>query len=520
MRSISRSAYEPLKPLGPEPAASIEQVGVVSRSELVSSLVGLAAPYSVLYVDLDRFHQVNARWGQGVGDRVLEVVLRRLRHGLPPNSLITRATGDAFAVFVPEVVGKAATLLAERLLDSIARPLAIDGFEVMARASAGVASWNGETQQNDLLEEAFLACRRAKEDGRRGVVVSAAEMGISAVGSMHLEDELRRAIDEEELRLYYQPEICLHTGRVTGVEALVRWQHPTRGLLSPDSFLGVAESSGLILAIGEWVLAEAIVQAERWRTLSDEPVRVWVNLAASQLASIGRVMQLITSQLELGFDPRCLGLEVTESSLLSNLDAAVQTLTKLKHRGIEIALDDFGTGYSSLAYLRRLPVSTVKIDRSFVSGLNGSLADSMIVEAVVELSHALGLRVVAEGVEDRGQAEALLDAGVDLAQGYYFSRPVPAEEIAVGAQKRWFGAHMPDRISPHGVALAHGRRAQVLFGVLDVLNTPTVVTTATATSDGPAPVVLAANQAALAELRVDAATLVGRGVDRLADFDG
>ena len=446
-----------------------------------------ACSVGVVHVDLDRFHQVNTQWGHLVGDEVLGQLGPRLAACLPAGSVVCSTDGDAFVAAVPDADWRLTLSLAERMLQAVGEPIPVDGDVLVVRASAGIA-WKGEHDAPiDLLEQAYLACRRAKATAPGTVVGYEYSLGEQAVRRQRIEAGLRRAIVEDELRLFVQPEIDLRDGRVIGVEALVRWQHPTDGLLAPAAFLPDAEAAGLMVELGEWVLDAAIDLAERWRSLrAGEPMRVWVNLAAQQLTDGDVVRSRVQAALDAGrITSRCIGFEVTESSLLEDLPAATGALMSLRELGIEIALDDFGTGYSSLSYLRRLPVTAVKIDRSFVQGVGDSLTDEAIIEAVVDLSHALGLRVIAEGIEDVKQATALVRMGTDHAQGYHFGRPVPPEQLEPQLGLPWCGAEPPASDPDPGVHRADelpgfgSPRARLLMAALDSTHDSVIVTAAT-----------------------------------------
>jgi len=485
------TADTPTPPMGsyvarPEAMRVLDEVQASSRS------VG------VVHVDLDRFHQVNTQWGHSVGDLVLALLGPRLTACLPAGSVVCSTDGDAFVAVVPTADWWLTMSLAERMLQAVGEPIDMDGGDVVVvRASAGIA-WKAEHDAPiDLLEHAYLACRRAKATAPGTVVGYEYSLGEQAVRRQRIEVGLRRAIAHDELRLFVQPEIDLRDGRVVGVEALVRWQHPSDGLLAPAAFLPDAEAAGLMVELGEWVLDAAIDLAERWRShRAGEPMRVWVNLAAQQLIDGDGVRLRVQAALEAGrITPRCIGFEVTESSLLEDLPAATGALMSLRQLGLEIALDDFGTGYSSLSYLRRLPVTAVKIDRSFVQGLGDSLTDEAIIEAVIDLSHALGLRVIAEGIEDVQQATALVRMGTDHAQGYYFGRPVLPEELESRLSLPWCGAEPPATEPDPGVHRADelpgfgSPRARLLMAALDSTHDSVIVTAASGGDDVSPPIV-------------------------------
>ncbi len=475
----------------------------------------------VVYLDLDRFHQVNARWGQRVGDRLLEALGDRLAGQLPPDALLAAIEGDAFLVVLPDADFTRTKALAQSLLESVRKSVMIDAFTVSVGASAGFAFDRSVDHAVDLVEQSFLACRRAKATVPGTAVGYEVAIGVDHVRKQRMEDGLLRAIGEHELRLYVQPTVDLRDGRVMGVEALIRWQHPLDGLLMPGEFLPVAEAAGLMVAIGDWVLDEAIALAMRWRS-SGRPMRVWVNLAAQQLADGDRLCARVRAALaEQRIDPADLGFEVTESSLLEDLPSAVGVLTSLRQLGVEIALDDFGTGYSSLSYLRQLPVTAVKIDRSFVGGIGGSLADEAIVEAVIDLAHALGLRVVAEGIEEIAQADALISMGADEAQGFLFGRPGPPEMHEQNIRRAWCGTAAPRAstglvVDPRAAELPGfgSPRARLLLAALDTAHDSILVTAAAGIGAGGPPIVYV-NAAFEAETGYRSSDVVGRTADVL-----
>ena len=477
----------------------------------------------VVHIDLDRFHQINRRWGQQLGDLVLGSVSDALGMALPARSLLAPIEGDTFVAMVPSADASAARDAAEALLAAVRQPLVVGGVALTIEASAGYAQHMPGDAANDLLEQAFLACRRAKATRRGSVFGYEVSPSLDAVERLCSDDALRAAVAHDELRLHTQPIVDLRDGRVIGVEALVRWQHPIEGLLAPAEFLPAADSAGLTIAIGDWVLAEAIRLVGHWRAARGcGPLRIWVNLAAQQLADGDHLFQQVSDAMHAGLiSAHDIGFEVTESSLLVDMPSAVGTLSALRGLGVEIALDDFGTGYSSLTYLQQLPVTAVKIDRSFVAGIGGSLADEAIIEAVIDLAHALGLRVVAEGIEDSAQAEALIRMGADEAQGFHFSYPSDAAQVATILDLPWCGVTPPaaavdrpldrraDELPGFGSA-----RARLLLRALDTVHDSIIVTSAAPSSTGIPPIVYV-NPAFEAETGFAAADIVGQTIETL-----
>jgi diguanylate cyclase (GGDEF)-like protein len=388
---------------------------------------------AVLFVDLDRFKLINDTAGHHLGDQVLIQVARRLADALRPADTVARFGGDEFTVLCQQVADTAgATAIADRLAAAVAMPVALGDTEIMLAASIGICMTEPGRDRDaaTLLRDADAAMYQAKARGRDRYEIFDETLRATALARLETEGSLRRAIDGDELCLHYQPEIVLESGALFGVEALMRWQHPTRGLVAPGDFIPIAEETGLIVAMGEWALRTACAQAVAWPE-GDVP-RVAVNLSARQLAQPELASVVADVLAETGLPGRRLMVEVTESTLLVDGELARETLLDLKRLGVTVALDDFGTGYSSLSFLRRFPVDIVKIDGSFVAGLGRDQEDTAIVRAIVSMAASLGLLAVAEGVERPEQAEALRVLGCDVAQGFHFARPAPADQL-VGA---------------------------------------------------------------------------------------
>jgi diguanylate cyclase (GGDEF)-like protein/PAS domain S-box-containing protein len=388
---------------------------------------------AVLFLDLDRFKVINDSLGHEPGDRLLAAVARRLEGALRPEDTVARFGGDEFTVLCEDMGADLEPVgIAERISRALATPFTLDDREVFLSASIGIAVAPTEQARADvLLRDADAAMYRAKERGRARVEVFDEATRARAMERMETEHDLHRAIDRGELCLMYQPIIDLLTGRVIGVEALIRWQHPQRGLVEPGGFIPLAEETGLIVPIGEWAVAEACRQVATWRShgVLPDSFSVAVNLSAGQLAQ-PRLRQVLDAALfESSLDPASVWLEITESALLVDADAAIATLRGFKERGLRMSIDDFGTGYSSLSYLKRLPIDALKVDRSFVSGLVSDTEDHAIAEAVVALAHTLGLRAVAEGVETIEQLAEVRRIGCDGAQGFLFSRAVSPDAV-------------------------------------------------------------------------------------------
>jgi diguanylate cyclase len=382
---------------------------------------------AVLFLDLDRFKVINDSLGHTAGDKLIVAVAERLRHSLRRHETVARFGGDEFAILCEDISDEQdAIAVGERVLRSFATPFHLAHGDTMSAASLGIAlSADPDQDVEELIRDADAAMYRAKESGGGRLMLFDEVTRQRALTRLHTERALRAAIERGEFRVYFQPEVSVETGNIVGLEALVRWEHPDDGLVGPDRFIALAEETGLIVPIGTWVLNESCRLAQKWQAerAADEPLVVRVNVSARQLAH-DNLIDLVAAALErTGMDPSQLCLEVTESVLVEDPESSVKTLTALKELGVKIAVDDFGTGYSSLEYLRTFPVDCVKIDRSFVRGIPHSSEDVAIVNAVVELGHALGLSVTAEGVETDEQLGNLQTTGCDTAQGFLFSRP-------------------------------------------------------------------------------------------------
>ena len=387
---------------------------------------------AALLLDLDDFKHINDSLGHHTGDRLLVAVAERLKGCLRPGDTAARTGGDEFAVLLNEVEGLGeAERVAERVLESLGAPFSLKGYQPVVSASVGVVLRSeAHGRSEDLLQSAYLAMHEAKSGGKAGHAVFDPEIERRAVERLELEHDLRKALERDEFVVYYQPVVVLETGQIVGMEALVRWKHPRRGTVSPAEFIPVAEENGLIVQIGDTVLRKTCRQIREWQRRYPDgyPLVAGVNLSPRQLQH-PRLVQEVTAILEqTGLAPGSLTLEITESLLISEFEQHVAVLETLKDAGIGFAIDDFGTGYSSLAYLRTLPAGLLKIDRSFVNRLGDQAEDEILLSGVVNIAHGLGLGVTAEGVETPEQAARLKALGCDLAQGYYFSRPLPAAE--------------------------------------------------------------------------------------------
>jgi diguanylate cyclase (GGDEF)-like protein/PAS domain S-box-containing protein len=392
---------------------------------------------AVLFTDLDNFKVINDSLGHEVGDQLLVAVAERIKHCLRPEDTAARLGGDEFTILIEAVDSMTdAVRVAERIAEILQPPFALDQHEVFSTTSIGIAlSSPLQKQPADLLRHADLAMYRAKHKGKARYEVFEPGMGTDALERLRLENELRRALERGEFKVYYQPVVALEGGRIVGAEALVRWEHPIRGLLLPEEFLSVAEETGLIARIGEKVLREACHQVRAWqvRYPSEPPLMVSVNLSPKQLFRPELIAEVLA---ETEIYPGSLHLEITESTMMSNgVHSANHALRSLKDLSVELAVDDFGMGYSSLSYLKHFPVDFLKIDRSFIAGLgqdaDSASKDAEIVSAMIDLTHALGLKAVAEGVETSEQLTRLRVMKCDRAQGNYFWEPLPSGALAV-----------------------------------------------------------------------------------------
>jgi diguanylate cyclase (GGDEF)-like protein/PAS domain S-box-containing protein len=387
---------------------------------------------AVLFLDFDDFKVINDSLGHHVGDELLTAVAPRLRHALRASDTVAHLGGDEFAILLEDIDGEQdAVEMAQRLATLFTQPFVIAGGEHFFSASIGIALARGGESAMELVRDADAAMYRAKERGRaRYEVFDDATRG-RVVARLRVENDLRRALERDEFSLHYQPVVAMSDRSIVGLEALIRWQHPDRGLVSPVEFIPVAERNGLIEPIGRWVLERACRQAALWHAARPDarPVEIAVNLSAVQLTSAGLLDTVKAALSASGLSAELLCLEITETAMLRDPEASGEVLRRLADLGVRLALDDFGTGYSSLSYLPHLPLDTLKIDRSFVDGLGTQVHDTAIVEAIIAMSRALSLGVVAEGVETECHARELIRLGCERAQGFYFARPMPAAEI-------------------------------------------------------------------------------------------
>jgi diguanylate cyclase (GGDEF)-like protein/PAS domain S-box-containing protein len=394
---------------------------------------------ALIFLDLDHFKRINDSLGHSIGDELLCAVAERLSTVVRKVDTLARLGGDEFIFVMPGINAAAAAEIARRLLEICALPFLVAGHELMMTPSLGIAICPQDGKDLEtLLRNADTAMYKAKEIGRNGFQFYSSEMNTATLERLMLESSLRRALGEGELVLHYQPLVSLKTGRIIGAEALVRWQHPDLGLILPDRFIHVAEDTGLINPLGDWVLFEACRQAMAWQADGLPAITMAVNVAPVQFRQSGFVEAVAGALAASGLEPGLLELELTERTVMHDAEANLGTLSALDRMGVELALDDFGTGYSSLAYLKRFPVGKLKIDRSFIRDLETNADDRAIAATIVSMARGLLRTVLAEGVETTGQLALLRNMGCDLAQGFHFSRAVPPEEFAAMLRDRPF----------------------------------------------------------------------------------
>jgi diguanylate cyclase (GGDEF)-like protein/PAS domain S-box-containing protein len=389
--------------------------------------------YAVLFLDFDRFKVVNDSLGHAEGDELLNQIARRLESSTRTCDLVARLGGDEFVILLSETLAESdAVFIAERIQNNLKNPFDLSGSEIFISASIGIALSNaGQNRAEDMVRDADIAMYRAKAKGKAQYQVFDQAMHKYASRQLQFENEMRQSLEREEFQLYYQPIIILQTKTLVGFEALVRWNHPTRGIIPPFEFIGAAEENGLILPLGSWILQESCWQLRRWQ--DDNPavsrLTVSVNLSSKQFLQLDLAEQIDATLRETGLDPRCLKLEITESHIMENSEMAVTIMNRLRALGVEISLDDFGTGYSSLSYLHRLPVDYLKVDRSFVSRMTDSKENNEIVFTIIKLAQNLKMKVIAEGIETADQLAHLKRLHCKYGQGYFFSKPLEPEAV-------------------------------------------------------------------------------------------
>ena len=387
----------------------------------------------VLLLDLDRFKLINDGFGHGAADNMLKAVSERLCNAVRETDTVARLGGDEFVVVVTDVDSdEHIAVVANKIMRTLAQPLIVEGKEIFVSASIGAAVYPRDGEHGEsLLRNADVAMYRVKEHGRNNYRFYAPEMGQMALDRLDMEGNLRRALERNELTVFYQPLVSLNSGCIVGAEALVRWNHPRIGLIHPGEFIPLAEDTGLVIPLGDQVMRQACRDAKAWQEAGLPPLRISINISARQFRQENLADHVREVLADTGLEAAYLEFELTESMVMHDIDTTLGTLRELKQLGVSLALDDFGTGYSSLSYLKRFPIDTLKIDRSFVNDIPDDEDDSAIAHAVIAMAHSLGLRVVAEGVENKAQLTTLQGYACDDFQGFYFSRPVPAEEFVL-----------------------------------------------------------------------------------------
>jgi diguanylate cyclase (GGDEF)-like protein/PAS domain S-box-containing protein len=399
--------------------------------QVISQAQRRQQPVALMFLDLDNFKVVNDSLGHRVGDTVLVELASRLKGVLREQDTIARLGGDEFILLLPDTDAAGATRLAVKLLEATLAPIQQGGYELVVTPSIGIALYPQDGADLEALSRcADSAMYRAKAGGRNGFSLHTADIQAQSDATLRVGNALRRAQERDQFTLHYQPQVELVSGRIVGVEALLRWNHPALGAIPPDEFISIAESTGLILPIGEWVLRSALQQLAAWIHDGLAPVRMAVNLSSVQFRHT-EFPQLVDAVLQqTGVSAQWLELELTESVAMTDPAGAIATMAALHRRGVHMAIDDFGTGYSSLAYLKRFQVGKLKIDRTFLRDITDDADDKAIVGAIISMAHSLGVQTLAEGVETPGQLEFLRERGCDEVQGYYFSQPVTGDAMA------------------------------------------------------------------------------------------
>jgi diguanylate cyclase (GGDEF)-like protein len=387
---------------------------------------------AVLFIDLDRFKHINDTLGHETGDALLQEVAKRIKSCLRESDTVARLGGDEFVVLLEEIADRdQIEVVAYKILSTLAKPFNSIGQEFHVTGSIGISIYpeHGQDEQS-LMKNADVAMYRAKDEGKNNFQFYSEELNSNSLARLTLESGLRHALERNEFMLHFQPKVVFSSGQITGVEALLRWQHPDLGMIAPAQFIPLAEETGLIVAIGKWVLKMACAQGKAWLDEGLPPMNMAVNLSARQFSDENLLRDITSILDETGMEPRLLELEITESMLMQNVEKAIVTMRALNALGIQLAIDDFGTGYSSLSTLKRFPINTIKVDRSFIRDLPGGPDDKAITDAIIAMGRSLSMTVVAEGVETKEQAAYLRDQACDEFQGFYFRKAMPADEFA------------------------------------------------------------------------------------------
>jgi len=382
-------------------------------------------------LDLDRFKNINESLGHAVGDEVLQAVAERLRNCVREADTVARLGGDEYLIVMAEANGaQDIAQYAQKIIDAFIAPVKLEKQELGVTLSIGISVFpNDGDDEQTLMKNADSAVYSAKQAGRNTYQFYTRDMNASILEALMIENSLRRALERQELRLFFQPQVDLHSGKIIGAEALIRWIHPEQGLLAPNSFIPIAEDSGLIIPIGEWVLRDACRHLKAWQDAGFTDLTVAINMSAMQFRQENLAESIVAIAKETGADLQYVELELTESMIMHNAESMIESMQALKGLNLKLSIDDFGTGYSSLSYLKRFPIDKLKIDRSFVNDITEDPSDLAISKFIIDLARNLGLRAIAEGVETAEQLQLLRENGCDEIQGFYFSRPVPAEDF-------------------------------------------------------------------------------------------
>ena len=391
---------------------------------------------AVFFLDLDHFKEINDSLGHHIGDDVLISVAKRLVETIRAEDTLSRLGGDEFTIIMEDVKKIENTeILAEKILNALKKPLIVQGHELYITCSIGISIYpEDDLDKNNLLKFADAAMYSAKEEGRSNYKFYSKEMTNASLERIRIESEIRTAIAESELELYYQPQINSVTNELIGLEALIRWNHPEKGFLTPYSFMDIAEKTNLIIDVDNWVMRTGMRQIKKWKKKGYKPGKLALNLSVRQLMNMNFIEQLTKTMEEEEYSSDCLELEISENNIMNNMKIAVQKLKLLKAKNIEVSIDDFGRGYASLSYLKDLPIDRLKIDKSFIDGVSNDKKDQAIVKAIITLAKSLDLKIIAEGVEEKEQMEFLRENGCEEIQGYFYDKPLSAEEL----EKKYF----------------------------------------------------------------------------------
>ncbi|YCA11694.1 bifunctional diguanylate cyclase/phosphodiesterase [Bacillus sp. AK128] len=394
--------------------------------------------FALLYMDIDRFKLINDNYGHEVGDQLVQQLAERINTLIAQDAIACRMGGDEFLIIYPKTTQQSINhylfeveKLAEQIIETIAKPVKINGLEVLVQVSIGISLYPLHAKDmTSLLKNADMAMYKAKGNGTK-IEVYDRHHGKTLARQLMLENEMRKALERNEFMLHYQSQYDIQTGKLIGLEALIRWEHPIYGMISPGEFIPIAEETGLIVEIGEWVIERVCLDGVEWLKQGRRPIQFSLNISSEQIRSkefVERVEAIIEGT---GFDPNWLKFEITESLFMENMEVAVKVIARLKGTGLWTALDDFGTGYSSLSYIKHLPIDFLKIDRAFIREILDSKGDQAIVKAMITLSNELGIGIVAEGIEDESQHAYLKQVGCHIGQGFYYQRPVPFETLVM-----------------------------------------------------------------------------------------